>query len=238
MSERRMRKRVQQSNRTDDRQDHHRKEVKMTKVHTWMMTGLAAVALAVGVLMASGALTSAQSPTPAPTDEATEGDSTPTPAPSEDSDDSSDTEDEDAGSEESDSEGSEDRRGCGGGKYLVKEAAAEVLGLSEEELREALRDGQSLAQIAEAQGMTVEDFTSALQANITAALQAQLDAGEITQEEFDEITSELNERLDEIINAEGGLRFRGGFDGDGDGADGTGARFRNPFRATPAGSGA
>ena len=211
----------------------------MTKVHTWTMTGLAVIALAAGILLASGAISFAQT-----------GEPTPTPSPSEGSggedtdtggeEDANDTEDDaDAGGD--DAEGTEeddaDGRGCGGGKYLVKEAAAEVLGLSEDELRAALQDGQSLAQIAEAQGMSVEDFTAALQSNITAALQAQLDAGEITQEEFDEITANLSENLDEIINAEGGLRFHRGFEGDDEGTDGDGTRFRAPFPRLPAGSG-
>jgi hypothetical protein len=73
-----------------------------------------------------------------------------------------------------------------------------------------LRDGQSLAQIAEAQGMSVEDFRAALLEDVTAYLQEELDAGEITQAQFDEKLAELNENIDEIINAEGGVRFRRG----------------------------
>jgi len=38
----------------------------MTKVQSWTMVSLSAVALVIGVLLASGALTSAQSPTPTP----------------------------------------------------------------------------------------------------------------------------------------------------------------------------
>jgi hypothetical protein len=216
-----------------------------------MMTGLAVIALAAGILLATGAISFAQTgeptPTPSPSEDSGD-DGTPTPAPSDEDtdtgteDDANDTED-DADSGGDDAEGTEDddaeRRGCGGGKYLVKEAAAEVLGLSEDELRAALRDGQSLAQMAEAQGMSVEDFTAALQSNITAALQAQLDAGEITQEEFDEVTANLSENLTDIINAEGGFRSHRGFDGGGEeeGTEGTGTRFRAPFQRSPAGSG-
>ncbi len=214
----------------------------MTKLQSWMMSGLAIVGLGVAALLASGALTSAQegsqTPSPTPTEESTGDDNaTPSPSPSDDADESGDADSGDA--EDEDADGTEERRGCGGGKYLVKEAAAEVLGLSEDELRAALQDGQSLAQIAEAQGMSVEDFTAALQSNITAALQAQLDAGEITQEQFDEVTANLSERLNEIINAEGGFRSHRGFDGDDEqeGTEGTGTRFRAPFQRSPAGSG-
>jgi len=198
----------------------------MTKLQTWTMTGLATVALLIGALLASGAIGSAQegtaTPTPAPTADGGDDEGTATPAPSDDStDDDSESEDtdDDADSEDTDDE---DRRGCaGGGKYLIKEAAAEILGLSEEDLKDALRDGQTLAGIAESQGMSVEDFRAALEENVTAALQEQLNAGEITQEEFDESIDGLDEKLDEIINSTSG-----------------GARFSNPFGDSGFGDGA
>src|SRR6266545_1337817 len=185
------------------------KEVNMTKLQSWMMAGLAIVALAVGVVLASSAISSAQ-----------EGTGTPTPSPSASANDADDG-----------SDSTEAEHGCaGGGKHEVKAAAAEVLGLSEDEVRQALRDGQSLAQLAEAQGMSVEDFRTALLENITADLQAKLDAGEITQEEFDEATADLNENLDDIINSEGGFHDRSGEDTD---SDGTGTGFRAPFQRAP-----
>jgi hypothetical protein len=213
----------------------------MTKVHTWTLTGIAVLALAAGALLVSGAMSFAQSPTPTPSPGATEdaGDEgTPTPSPSDEDageqgeDDAGDTED-DADPNGDDAEGSKDddedsgRRGCGpGGKYAIKGAAAEALGISEEELLTALSEGQSLAQIAEAQGMSVQDFRAALLENVTADLQARLDAGEITQEQFDEKVAELNANIDEIINAEGGLRFRGPRGGGEEEGETGGVRFR------------
>ncbi len=201
----------------------------MTKLQSWMMAGLAIVALAVGVVLASSAISSAQegteTPTPSPSASADD-DSTPTPSASADADDA-----------DSGSDSTEAGHGCaGGGKHEVKAAAAEVLGLSEDEVRQALRDGQSLAQLAEAQGMSVEDFRAALLENITADLQAKLDAGDITQEEFDEATADLNENLDDIINSEGGFHDRSGEE-DTD-SDGTGTGFRAPFQRAPFGGGA
>ena len=208
----------------------------MTKVHTWTMTGLAVVVLAAGVLLASGAISFAQSPTPTPS--ATEGagdDGTPTPSTSDEDtdtgaeDDANDTE-EDADANGDDAEGTEaddDGGGCsGGGKYLIKEAAAEVLGISEDDLIAGLQDGQSLAQIAAAQGMSVDGFRAALLENVTADLQAKLDAGDITQAQFDDKVAELNAHIDEIINTEGGVRFRhgGGESGEEDATGGV--RFR------------
>jgi len=208
----------------------------MTQLQTWTMTGLAAVALGISALLMSGALTSAQTGEPTATPTATEepvgDDAAETPEATDDAESADDTDDAQSGDTED-----EDGRGCGGGgKYLIKEAAAEVLGLSEDELIAALMDGQTLAQIAEAQGMSVDDFSAALVTAVTADLQAKLDAGEITQEEFDSVTADLETRIDEIINAEGGIRFHHRFDGDGT-DEGTGARFRAPFQTAPFGSG-
>ena len=215
----------------------------MTTLQTWTMTGIAAVALAIAALLATGALTSAQTDEPTATPSATEdaGDEDTGTGGEEDTGDTEDDADpsgDDAEGAEGD-EQTEGRRGCGsGGKYLIKEAAAEVLGLSEEDLIAALMDGQTLAQIAEAQGMSVDDFSAALVTAVTADLQAKLDAGDITQEEFDEATADLDARIDEIINAEGGIRFHRRFnDGTEEGTEGTGTRFRAPFQAAPFGSG-
>jgi hypothetical protein len=198
----------------------------MTKVQNWMLTALAVVALGAGVLLVSGAISFAQTDEPSPTPSPTEDAGDPTPSPSDDADDTEDDADP-GGDDEEGSEGDDDDRpGCGGGGYITKEAAAEVLGISEEDLIASLRDGQSLAQIAEAQGMSVDDFRAALLENVTADLQARLDAGDITQEQFDEKVAELNANIDEIINAEGGARFRhrGGESGE-EGETG-GVRFR------------
>ena len=194
----------------------------MTKLQNWTLTALATATLVVGILLATGAISFAQegddsTPTPTPTATAeAKDDATATPSDDE-STDSADSSDEE-----------EDDSGCVGGPPFhrfveVKAAAADVLGISEDDIENALDDGQTLAEVAEAQGMSVDDFKATLVENVTADLQTKLDAGEITQEEFDHITGELDEKVDAIINAEGGMPFGGphrGFGG--------GARFQQP----------
>jgi len=207
----------------------------MTATQTWTLTGLAAIALVAGVLLATGAVSSAQvvtpTPTPSPTEEEptedpTDDVSTPTPAPEE-----SDADEEDDGSDDSTTEGSSSGHWCGSGANpLIFDAAAEILGMTQDELRVAKQSGQSLADIAVAQGMTVEDFSAQLEAAARADLQARLSAGEITQEQFDEISAELDEKLDEIINSTGGLHFGGRGAPEDDATDG--ARFRAPFESS------
>ncbi len=191
----------------------------MTKTHNWVFAGISGFALITGILLATGAITFAQTNEPTPTPSvsgSSDGGSSPTPNASPDND--------------QDANGTEQKRECGGGgHYLVKEAAAEVLGISEDDLRSALGDGQSLAQVAEAHGMSVEDFKAGLIDKVTADLQAKLDAGDITQEQFDARVADLNANIDEIINRQGGLRFH---DRSGSEESGTGTRFHGFFPQT------
>ena len=83
---------------------------------------------------------------------------------------------------------------------FVVEAAAEVLDLENDELKAKLEEGMSLAEIAEEQGMTVEDFTAALTAEVEADLQAKVDAGDITQEQMDRLLEGFTSHVDNIVN--------------------------------------
>jgi uncharacterized protein YidB (DUF937 family) len=65
-------------------------------------------------------------------------------------------------------------------------AAAEALGISEDDLRAALADGQSIAQVAEEQGVDVQTVVDALVADATARL--------------DELEASLPERMADLVN--------------------------------------
>ena len=91
---------------------------------------------------------------------------------------------------------------CRGAK-LVVDAAAEVLGLNRAEIAEAVRSGQSLASIAEGQGMSVEEFTAALLSAIKAQFDAKVAEGAIMQEQADRIFAGIEKHVDRIVNFEG-----------------------------------
>ena len=55
--------------------------------------------------------------------------------------------------------------------------AADALGLTEDELRDRLEDGDSLADIAEAEGVTVDAVVQALVDAATAKIDEAVDAG-------------------------------------------------------------
>lgn len=80
------------------------------------------------------------------------------------------------------------------------EAAASYLGLTEAELREALHDGQTLAEVATDQGKSVDGLRQAMVAEVTEHLNAA--DGRLTEEQKQQILEELPERIDALIQGE------------------------------------
>ncbi len=105
-------------------------------------------------------------------------------------------------------------RGAGEHKGYVREATAQVLGMSQEELKDELKGGSSLAEIVEAQGMTVNDFKVELLNQLQALLDSNVADGTITQEQSDRIFGCAEEKIDSILSGEGRSHHRpGGFGG-------------------------
>lgn len=103
--------------------------------------------------------------------------------------------------------GDHGRRGEGPGW----DAAAQALGLSTDELMTALRDGQTLAEIAEAKGVDQQVVIDALVAARSTHLDERVAAGEITQEQADSRLAEATERITDRIENGGPERGdRGG----------------------------
>lgn len=81
----------------------------------------------------------------------------------------------------------------------VAEAVTEVLGLDADEIRSRLADGQSLADIAEAQGVAAEDLVAAIVAAHQERLDAAVEAGRLSEEEAAERAEDMAERATEMI---------------------------------------
>lgn len=96
--------------------------------------------------------------------------------------------------------------GPGSGARL--DAVATALGMTEDELKAALQEGQSIAEIATAEGVDLQTVIDALVADAEAHLDEAVADGRLTQAEADEKKAELETRITEMVNAEGG--FRGG----------------------------
>lgn len=88
----------------------------------------------------------------------------------------------------------------GGMKGQGLDAAAEALGMDSETLRERLRAGSTIAEIAEEQGVEVQAVIDALVAEAKAHLDEKVASGDLTQEEADERLAEITERITDKVN--------------------------------------
>jgi hypothetical protein len=91
------------------------------------------------------------------------------------------------------------------------EAAASFLGMTEAELRTALEDGQTLAEVAEAEGKTVAGLVDAMVAAATEELEQAVEDGRLTEAQKNSIVATLEERITDKVNGElgPGRGFRG-----------------------------
>jgi polyhydroxyalkanoate synthesis regulator phasin len=90
------------------------------------------------------------------------------------------------------------------------ETAAEILGLTTEEVRQGFAGGKSLNDLAAEQG--VGNLEAQLVAQLTADIQAKVADGTITQDQADRMIENLAERVANLVDHEGG-KFRGRFGG-------------------------
>jgi uncharacterized protein YidB (DUF937 family) len=79
---------------------------------------------------------------------------------------------------------------------------ADVIGISTDDLRAALRDGQTLAQVAETNGVDPQQVVDVLVANGTERLDAAVAAGRIDQATADERKASLPDRAADLVNGE------------------------------------
>jgi hypothetical protein len=89
-----------------------------------------------------------------------------------------------------------------GGPAAGFDGAAEYLGLTEAQLRERLRDGQSLAEIARAENKSVDGLKAKIKSGITAKLDEAVKAGNLTQAQKTRMLQDIDERIDALVNNE------------------------------------
>jgi hypothetical protein len=80
------------------------------------------------------------------------------------------------------------------------DAAARYLGMTQAELRNALEDGKTLAQVARDRGKSVDGLVDALVAPAELKLNRAVEEGRLTQAEKSEMLSRLREHLTDVVN--------------------------------------
>jgi hypothetical protein len=86
------------------------------------------------------------------------------------------------------------------GRLAPFEGIAELLGLSSEELRSAMQDGQSLAEVAESAGVSLDALTAEVLANVRESLDEAVARGGLSQERADEIYERFESSIDDYLN--------------------------------------
>ena len=97
---------------------------------------------------------------------------------------------------------SEDRHRFGRGHKLglsVLEGVVEILDITEDELKNALGDGSTLAEVAEANGLSSDDLIAELIVLAQTTLDEAVADGAITQEQADSMLARITEMLPEAI---------------------------------------
>jgi hypothetical protein len=89
-------------------------------------------------------------------------------------------------------------------------AAAGYLGLDEGELHTSLREGDTLAEVATANGKTAAGLVDALVAAAAADLDEKVDEGRLTEAQRASILDDLESRMEDVVNGEFAFGFRGG----------------------------
>ena len=89
------------------------------------------------------------------------------------------------------------------------EAAAGIIGIENSELREALADGATLAEVAEDNGVAVDTLIDGLVSALDEKLDELVADGRITEEQAAEIRENAPERIENFVNSE--VRIRRGF---------------------------
>jgi hypothetical protein len=84
--------------------------------------------------------------------------------------------------------------------FAALDTAADYLDLSENELRERLRDGETLAEIARDEGKSVDGLVDALVAEKTRRLDEAVEDGRLTKAQRDRIIANLREHVTAMVN--------------------------------------
>ena len=125
-----------------------------------------------------------------------------------------------------------ERRGSGkrGGEQMA--TVAEAIGVDAAELRAAFAAGRSVADVAEANGVALDDVVAAVVADMEARIAEHVAEGELTQDEADtkltDATDKVTERLSTVPSE---LGKRGGDHGERRGPGGRGHHSAGPDEA-------
>ena len=125
-----------------------------------------------------------------------------------------------------------------GGPRGDLDAAAGYLGLSRAQLMSQLRAGKTLADVAKAQGKSVDGLEQAIIAAAKAKLDQAVSQGRITSQQRDKLLQGLQQHVGDLVQGEPprpGMRMHGGFGPPPDGGPPGGPGWGGPPPGAPKG---
>ena len=97
----------------------------------------------------------------------------------------------------------------GVGHHVALATMAEALGVTEDELRTALVDGRTVAEVAGDRGVDVQVVIDAVVAEVRERVDERAAAGDLTAERADDVVADAEERATAFVNGDGPA-LRGG----------------------------
>jgi hypothetical protein len=95
-----------------------------------------------------------------------------------------------------------------GVRFELFEDLAKALGTTEQKLKEQLRDGKSVADVAKANGKTLADVRSAVRAGLKTRLDKAVKDGDLTRKQADHMLDRISEKVT-AIGTDKARRLRG-----------------------------
>ena len=87
-------------------------------------------------------------------------------------------------------------------RFHAAQAVLDVLGIDADALRDALADGQTLAEIAEANGTTAQAVIDAMVGEAEECLDQAVEDGRLTEEQAAEKLAEITEHITGVVNGD------------------------------------
>jgi ribosomal protein S20 len=85
--------------------------------------------------------------------------------------------------------------------FPIVDEAAEILGLQADNVRQSLKDGKSLLDLAKEQGLSEVDFTNRLFAIRNSKVDEAVKSGKITKEKADKVKAKMQEHISFMIHS-------------------------------------
>jgi DNA-directed RNA polymerase specialized sigma subunit len=88
-------------------------------------------------------------------------------------------------------------------------AAAKEIGISQDDLKKALKDGKSIAQVAKDHDTSVDDVVNAIVKAATSDVDQAVKDGKLDSKKADEIKKKLPDKVKKLVNREGRKHGKG-----------------------------